>query len=96
MGEMPLIRKIIAFVLTFVAVPMLFAGTCMRIGVFAHGRTTATVFLVTMLSFMAVFIVAAIAIAIRTRNPGIRWAIIVHFALGIIAAAGASLYFIMR
>jgi hypothetical protein len=90
MDEMPLTRKIIAFVLTLIGLPVLFVGTCVPIGLISNGPHI----LIAILAFTALFIAAAISIAVRTKNPGIRWAIIVLIAVAAIAAAvwGIQLY----
>lgn len=82
MGELSLIRKIIAFVLMLVALPVLFIGTCVPVGMISSGSQ-----ILAIPAFTVVFIAVAIGIAVRTSNPGIRWAIIVQLAIVGIAAA---------
>lgn len=86
-NELPLSRKIIAFVLTLIAVPILFAATCTPVGLFAGGMSNGPYFAISVLSFCALFLAAAIGVAIRARNPGIRLAIIVQLALTALAGA---------
>ena len=38
------------------------------------------------ISFIALFTAAAIGVAIRTKNPGIRWGIVVYLVLAVFAA----------
>lgn len=84
--QQPLSRKIIAFVLTLIALPILFTATCVPVGLFAGGATGGSSVMAAVISFIALFTAAAIGVAIRTKNPGIRWGIVVYLVLAVFAA----------
>jgi hypothetical protein len=96
MGEMPLIRKTIAFVLTLVALPVLFVGTCVPVWMFADRWSNGPTIMLSVLSFTALFVATALGIAVRTSNPGIRWAIIALLAIAAITIAVWSIQLFMH
>lgn len=84
--ELSLKRKIIAFIVTLIAIPVVFIGTCVPVGIFAETITFGTYTLIAVIAYVAIFLAIAIRIAIRTKNPGIRWGIVVALIAAVIAA----------
>jgi hypothetical protein len=86
--EYPLSGKIAAFIVTLIAIPFLFVATCFPVGLFAMGMGSPTVTII--FTVYGVLLVGfGIYKAVRTDNPGTRWAIIVAMIAGI----AALLYF---
>jgi pyruvate-formate lyase-activating enzyme len=72
--EMPVGETITAFLVTLLAIPLLFVATCVPVGLVGMGSRHSDI-------AFGLYIVAfagfGIFKAVRTRNPGIRWGIIV-------------------
>lgn len=84
-------RKVAAFLLTLLLIPFLFAGACF--GVLAIFTTKVPAF--TIFSGIAVLVTLSfvgIRTAIRTKNPGLRWGIIV---VGVVVVAAIGVFLLI-
>lgn len=70
-------RQIAAFVLTLIVLPFLFAGTCMPFTMVFITRHSRTVQALGYCAYSVAFLALLAFVAIRTKNKGIRWGIIV-------------------
>jgi hypothetical protein len=84
---LPLGNKIVAFVLTLIAIPFLFVLTCVPVGFVALFGQPAIVPIIVFSVYGVAFVGFAIYRAVRTENPGIRWGIIVALAAGVLCYA---------
>jgi hypothetical protein len=77
-------EKIVGFILTLIAIPLLFVGTCVPVGFVALGTGLPIVLFGV---YGVIFVGFGIYRAGRTDNPGIRWGIIVALIAATIYAA---------
>lgn len=85
--EPSLSAKIIGFVVTLIAIPVLFVATCVPTGFLAMGVGSGDK---TAFWFFGVYGILFVGFglwrAVVTKNPGVRWGIIVALAAAAIAA----------
>lgn len=86
-------NKIASFVVTLLAIPFLFVGTCVPVGLIAIGTSTSheltawhapeIIFTI----YAVVLIAVLVGWAIRTSNAGVRWGIVTTLVVAAIYAA---------
>ncbi|MDE2182360.1 MAG: hypothetical protein KGJ78_05010 [Alphaproteobacteria bacterium] len=87
-SDIPTSHKIIAFILTLIAIPLLFVFTCVPVGLVSlAGAQIPNVTTIIFVLYGVVFVGVGLWIAIRTPNPGIRWGIIAALAVAAVYAA---------
>jgi len=72
--EIPVGETITAFLVTLLAIPLLFVATCVPVGLVGYGSEHSDF---AFGSYIVAFAGFGIFKAVRTRNLGIRWGIIV-------------------
>lgn len=84
-NKLPLKRKVGAFIVTLIAIPVLFIGTCVPVGFMAMAFNRDMVTPVVVFTIYGIaFVGAGLWRATVTKNAGERWAIIVALVAALI------------